>query len=214
MRTPHAEARYDAVFAVVAVAATAAILATGGKSSEAPSLSSASAESWQGLVGSRPRVETGQRVIVVPRTPSLGQRVAAAGGAVDIEQEQAWTKVVQSAQRLLVSRLALRGVVVHPALSFARVLDGFSAVMPSGVIPLVERDPDVAGVYPVRIAYPATIAARSLTADAADSGDALASAGVDGRGATVAILDTGIDSSRPLLSGRVLPGIDIVGGGA
>ncbi len=103
----------------------------------------------------------------------------------------AWTKVVQSAQRLLVSRLALQGVVVHPALSFARVLDGFSAVMPPSVIPLVERDPDVAGVYPVRVAYPATIAARSLTADAADSGDALASAGVDGRGVTVAILDTG-----------------------
>ncbi len=202
------------LFAVVAVAATAAILAMGGKSAEPPSVASASAESWQGLVGSRPRVEIGQRVIVVLRTPSLGQRVAAAGGAVDIEQEQAWTKVVQSAQRLLASRLALQGVIVHPALSFARVLDGFSAVMPPSVIPLVERDPDVAGVYPVRVAYPATIAARSLTADAADLGDALASAGVDGRGVTVAILDTGIDSSRPLLSGRVLPGIDIVGGGA
>ncbi|HEY5099618.1 MAG TPA: S8 family serine peptidase [Gaiellaceae bacterium] len=214
MRTPHAEARYAALFAVVAVAATAAILATGGKSAEPPSVASASAESWQGLVGSRPRVEIGQRVIVVLRTPSLGQRVAAAGGAVDIEQEQAWTKVVRSAQRLLVSRLALQGVIVHPAQSFARVLDGFSAAMPPSVIPLVERDPDVAGVYPVRVAYPATIAARSLTADAADSGNALASAGVDGRGVTVAILDTGIDSSRPLLSGRVLPGIDIVGGGA
>jgi hypothetical protein len=214
MRTPHAEARYAALFAVVAAAATAALLATGGKSAEAPSVSSASAQSWQGLVGSRPRVEIGRRVIVVLRTPSLGQRVAAAGGTVDIEQEQAWTKVVQSAQRLLVSRLALQGVIVHPALSFSRVLDGFSAVMPPSVIPLVERDPDVAGVFPVRVAYPATIAARSLTADAADSGNALASAGVDGRGVTVAILDTGVDSSRPQLSGRVLPGIDIVGGGA
>ncbi len=208
MRTPHAEARYVALFAVVAVAATAAILATGGKSSEAPSVSSASAQSWQGLVGSRPRVETGQRVIVVLRTPSLGQRVAAAGGAVDIEQEQAWTRVVQSAQRLLVSRLALQGVIVHPALSFARVLDGFSAVMPPSVIPLVERDPAVAGVYPVRIAYPATIAARSLTADAADSGNALASAGVDGRGVTVAILDAfGHGASRLEQHGTEMAGI-------
>jgi hypothetical protein len=86
MRTPRAELRYAALFAVLAAAATAALLATGGKSAEAPSLSSASAQSWRGLVGSRPRVALGQRVIVVLATPSLGERVAAAGGAVDIEQ--------------------------------------------------------------------------------------------------------------------------------
>ena len=219
MRTPHAEARYVALFAVVAVAATAAILATGGKSSEAPSLSSVSALSWQGLVGSRPRVEIGQRVIVVLRTPSLGKRVAAARGAVDVGQEQEWTRAAQSAQRLLVSRLALQGVIVHPALSFARVLDGFSALMSPSVIPLVERDPDVAGVYPVRVAYPATIAARSLTADAADSGNELASAGVDGRGVTVAILDTfgggasGLEQHGTEMAGivaRVAPGASVL----
>jgi subtilisin family serine protease len=64
----------------------------------------------------------------------------------------------------------------------------------------------------VRIAYPATISAKSLTADAVDAGNALASAGVDGRGVTVAILDTGVDSHPALLRGRVLPGIDLVGG--
>src|SRR5205823_10376836 len=66
--------------------------------------------------------------------------------------------------------------------------------------------------YPVRIAYPTTISAGSLTADAADAGSALASAGIDGRGVTVAILDTGVDSQPPVLRGRVLPGIDLVGG--
>src|SRR5437588_10836697 len=170
MRTPRAETRYAAVFAVLAVAATAALLAVGGKSAQAPSLATPSAQSWRGLVGSRPRVSLGQRVIVVLRMPSLGERVAAAGGAVDIEQEQAWTKVVQSAQRLLASRPALHGVIVHPTISFTRVLDGFSAVVPASVIPVVERDPDVTGVYPVRIAYPATISAGSLAADAADAG--------------------------------------------
>src|SRR5581483_5167395 len=107
MRTPRAETRYAAVFAVLAAAATAALLAAGGENAAAPSLAASSAQSWRGLVGSRPRV-------------SLGQRVVAAGGAVDIEQEQAWTKVVQSAQRLLASRLALQGVIVHPTLSFTR----------------------------------------------------------------------------------------------
>ncbi|MFL5910581.1 MAG: S8 family serine peptidase [Gaiellaceae bacterium] len=213
MPTPRAEMRYAALFAALAAAATAALLVTGGKSAEAPSLSSASAQSWRGLVGSRPRVALGQRVIVVLKTPSLGRRVAAAGGEVDIEQEQAWTKVVLSAQRLLVSRLALQGVIVHPTLSFARVLDGFSAVLPASVIPVVERDADVAGVYPMRIAYPATTTESSLIADAADAGSALASAGIDGRGVTVAILDTGVDSHPALLRGRVLPGIDLVGGG-
>ena len=212
MRTPHAETRYAAVFAVLAAAATAALLAAGGENAAAPSLAASSAQSWRGLVGSRPRVSLGQRVIVVLKTPSLGERVAAAGGAVDIEQEQAWTKVVQSAQRLLASRLALQGVIVHPTLSFTRVLDGFSAAVPASVIPVLERDPDVAGVYPVRIAYPTTISAGSLTADAADAGSALASAGVDGRGVTVAILDTGVDSQPAVLRGRVLPGIDLVGG--
>ncbi|HUZ15224.1 MAG TPA: S8 family serine peptidase [Gaiellaceae bacterium] len=208
MRTPHGEARYVALLAVVAVAATAAILATGGKNAAPLAVDAATAESWQGLVGSRPRVEIGERVIVVLRTPSLGQRVAVAGRAVDSEQEQAWTKVAQSAQRLLISRLALQGVIVHPALSFARVLDGFSALIPPSAIPLVERDPDVAGVYPVRVAYPATIAARSPRADAVDPGDPLASAGVDGRGVTVAILDTfGGGASRLEQHGTEMAGI-------
>jgi hypothetical protein len=212
MRTPRAEAGYVAVLAVLAAAATAALLAAGGRGAQAPSFASSSAQSWHGLVGSRPRVSLGRRVIVVLKTPSLGERVAAVGGAVDIEQELAWTKVVASAQRLLVSRLALRGIIVHPILSFTRVLDGFSAVVPASVIPVVERDSDVAGVYPVRVAYPVTIPASSLTAEAADAGSALASAGIDGRGVTVAILDTGVDSQPAVLRGRVLPGIDLVGG--
>ena len=34
--------------------------------------------------------------------------------------------------------------------------------------------------------------------------------GFDGRGVTIALLDTGVDESHPYLRGRVLPGIDIV----
>ena len=74
---------------MVAVAATATLLATGGRGAGQASAPSASAAGWAGLVASRPRVATGGRVVVVLRTPSLAQRVAAAGRAVGARQERA-----------------------------------------------------------------------------------------------------------------------------
>src|SRR5207237_1586409 len=113
---------------------------------------------------------------------------------------------------LLLARLALQGVLVHPDERFLRVLDGFSAVIPPGVVPIVERDPDVAGVYPVRAAYPAAVSYQRAAVEPA--GGALAAAGVDGRGVTVAVLDTGVDATLPLLQGRLLPQIDVAAAAA
>ena len=205
MRTPHAEAWCAAIFVALALAATAAVLAGGGSATVA--ISALPSASWR----SHPAVTIGERMIVVLKTPSLGEHVAALGGAVDVEGEQAWTKVVLSAQRLLLARLARQGVVVHPDEHFARVLDGFSAVIPPSVIPLVERDPHVAGVYPVRAAYPVTMSSRPAEADPASG--ALAAAGIDGRGVTIALLDTGVDRAIPLLRRRLLPQIDIASAG-
>jgi minor extracellular serine protease Vpr len=155
-------------------------------------------------------------VIVLLKTPSLAQRVAAAGGIVATERERAWTNATLSAQKLLVSRLALQGVRVQPEFSFARVLDGFSASLPASAIPAIERDQDVAGVYPVRVAYPAAISARVLARAEFGPGSGhrpeLAVSGIDGRGVTIALLDSGVDSQIPYLRGRVLPGFDVVGG--
>ena len=205
---------YAAVLAALAAAATAAVVAAGGGGTSAPVIASSSPQSWRAVLGPRLRVDVGDRVIVVLRTPSLGERVAAAGGDLTVSQEQAWTQVELSAQRLLLARLALLGVIVHPDARFSRVLDGFSALVPPDVVPIVERDPDVAGVYPVRVAYPAGAATGALRADAAGPGDPLASAGVDGRGVTIALLDTGVDRSAPLLAGRLLPEIDVVAAGS
>src|SRR5262245_53751198 len=124
MRTPRVEPRHALLLALVAVVATAVLLATGSRSSGQSPQPPTSASGWRGLVGSRPRVALGQRVIVVLKTPSLAQRVANAGGIVATRRERAWTHAVLSAQKLLVSRLALHGLTVHPDFSYARVLDG------------------------------------------------------------------------------------------
>jgi minor extracellular serine protease Vpr len=218
MHTPRAEPRHALLLALLVVAATAVLLATGGKSAGEIPVPLTAASAWRGLVGSRPRVAPGQRVIVVLKTPSLAQRVAAAGGVVGTRQERAWTRNALSAQKLLVSRLALSGVSVHPDYSFARVLNGFSASLDPSAIPLVERDQDVVGVYPVRIAYPATDSTDVLTRTDFGPGSGhqpeIGISGVDGRGVTIALLDTGVDPAVPYLRGRVLDGIDVVGGDA
>ncbi len=204
------------LLAALVVSATAVLLATGGKSSGQTQAPVPTAAAWEGLVGSRPRVAPGRRVIVVLKTPSLAQRVAAAGGIVGTERERAWTGSVLAAQKLLIARLALAGIAVHPDYAFARVLDGFSAVIDPSAVPAIERDENVAGVYPVRVAYPSTISTQVLASDAYGPGSGhrpeLGISGVDGRGVTIALLDTGVDSAVPYLRGRVLDGIDVVGG--
>src|SRR3982751_140766 len=88
------------------------VVAVGGE--RAAGVGPAPTVRWQGLVGgARPRVTTGQRMIVVLRAPSLADRVAAAGGRVGDLQERAWTRTALNDQKVVIYRLGIQGVSVR-----------------------------------------------------------------------------------------------------
>jgi minor extracellular serine protease Vpr len=200
------------ILGLLAVAVAAALIAAGGHGGKAAS--TGSAPSWQGLAGEqRPRVAVGQRMIVLLKAPALSDRLALVGGLATTEQERRWTAAALTAQKLLISRLAVEGVLVQPEYTYTRVVNGFSAAFDANGLALLERAPEVAGVFPVRPTYPATV-----PSGAEDSAPQLGRptqpglSGIDGRGVTVALLDTSVDRSQPSLRGRVTSGIDIIGG--
>src|SRR5665213_2256561 len=121
------------------------------------------ATTWRGLVGeSHPQVTIGERRIVVLRTPSVAQRIAIAKYATEA-QEREWTAEAYAAQQQVLVNLSAHGLGVRPDYSYARVLDGFSAPLDPRAVALLEQDPEVAGVYPVRAAFPASVASGKLT---------------------------------------------------
>jgi subtilisin family serine protease len=200
------------VLAALAVAVTAILIAAGGGSR---SVVQQGEPSWQGLAGAqRPRVAVGQRVIVLLKGPALADRVGRVGGLATSEDERKWTQTALTSQKLLVARLRVQGVVVQPEFSYTRTVNGFSAAFDARGIALLERAPDVAGVYPVRAAYPASLSSGLLTSSEFGERPNIGLSDKDGRGVTIALLDTGVDRAQPFLRGRVASGIDIVGGEA
>ena len=209
MRTRPRSAR--AVAALCAGLAVLLTLAIGGAAGAADD-DSGGAAGWQGLLGSRPLPQLGGRWIVVLKAPSLADRVRRAGGRATEREMRAWTAAAADAQRRAILRLAFHGAPIDPQQSYVRVFNGFAAALDARLLPAIERDRGVAGVYPVRAVYPAAVPSPNVDADilepGADTRVDVSLPGSDGTGITVALLDTGVDTRHPYLQGSLVPGID------
>jgi hypothetical protein len=151
----------EAALAILALAVTGLVVGFGVSDTKQRSLAS-EASSWHGLVGgAHPAVSVGERVLVVLRSPSMAQRVALNGGVAS-ERRSGRTRIALAAQRQLLSELSTRGIRPQVQFSYSRVLNGFSAPLDARAVAVLERRPEVAGVYPVRPAYPASVSSTLL----------------------------------------------------
>ncbi|HLF68690.1 MAG TPA: S8 family serine peptidase [Gaiellaceae bacterium] len=194
-------------FLAAAVGAGALLLGAVGAGAQQP-LAPIDEAGWQGVLGVRAPVSAAQRYVVLLKLPSLATRVRAAGGRASDAQMRGWSASAVNLQEQFLARLTASGARITPEYRFTRVVNGFSARFDPTSLALLERDPEVFGVYPVRIAYAAQADVPGGASVSSIAG--LSVPGLDGSGVTVALLDTGVDRAHPFLRGNLLAGIDVL----
>ena len=197
------------------VATVAAGLASAGPVRGAgESAVNTAAAAWTDLFGDRPEPAAGQRMIVVLAAPALADRMAQARTTPNEDQQKRWVAEAEAGQRLLVARLAERGIHVTPVHTFSRTINGFSATLDARAQGELERTDGVAGVFPARAVYPAGLSAQALSLRQLSAGSgrrpSLGLPGFDGKGVRIALLDSGVQIDHPSLGGRVQAGVDLV----
>jgi hypothetical protein len=149
--------------------------------------------------GRSPREPSGQgtRVIVALSRPSLGE-----AGIADPADQRDYVQSLEDESAALRSALDARGIRLSDVVTYARTFNGFAATVRTDDL----ADLPSLGVtaQPVRRFYPAT--AEPARAPGVQPPVAAAPLG----GASVAVLDTGVDPKHPLLANRLDPGYDAV----
>src|SRR5262245_31744790 len=149
--------RSPRVSALVGVAVTAVLLGTvGARAQEQPT--SIDEADWQGVLGVRAPVSTAQRYVVLLSPPSLADRVRANDGEATEKEMVAWTTSAVAQQEQFLARLSAVGARIAPEYRYTKVVNGFSARLDPTSLALLDRDREVTGIFPVRIAYPAQAA--------------------------------------------------------
>ena len=218
MRTPpRPEGRRRATaLGLVALVATTLVTVTPVRGAGDAVVSGAVA-AWRGAFGVRPQAAApSKRMIVVLAAPSVADQAAGLRGSPTTAETRRWSTEAEGAQRLLLAKLAERGIDVEPLYTFTRTLNGFSAALDDRTLAELERIGGVAGVYPVRTVYPASIGTETIGqpefSKHAGRRGSVELPGFDGTGVTVALLDAGVQRGHSALRGRVLPGYDLLRG--